>query len=452
MGVVNKGIVISEELENILSIYNDLVEAVVYTTPSLDTDSNYMLGRAEKMINVQWTPISSFKQWNSNKFFEANKTYSGIPYTLFDFGYKYDTWKKYANKNETYKGNISNYGYREGPKYGSCCADFVSEILGLPAHIRTCSGLMNNSKYLKKYEGDEAKINNIKAGDSLISSNKGHAIWVGKVSDEDIVVYEQTPPLAKKTIVSKKSVENGFLKHGNVYKYILRPTEELLNLEANKSSTDAPISNDWIYKGSKQYGKYGDQGLTESEYLNNALVFWKLVKKAGWTAEAAAGAWSNTYAESRGNPWSYGTGGGGIFGFTPFDEGTFERYGSRVGIYDYANDVLHDPERRWNGNDQVGYVNWQVSEKIPVFFIRKPEKYWKYNPPENTRIPKTNFGLSTYIKLDKKNYDATPTICAKLWLARYGVVDTTYPGRNLEKTITEHSKKAEELYQLFIKY
>ena len=53
--------------------------------------------------------------------------------------------------------------------------------------------------------------------------------------------------------------------------------------------------------------------------MNNALVFWKLCKKAGWTAEAAAGAWSNAYAESSGNPWSYGTGGGGLFGFTPFE-------------------------------------------------------------------------------------------------------------------------------------
>jgi hypothetical protein len=206
-----------------------------------------------------------------------------------------------------------------------------------------------------------------------------------------------------------------------------------------------------VYKGNRQYNSYYEQALTETEYMHNALVFWNLVKKAGWSAESAAGAWANTYGESTGNPWAYGTGGGGIFGFTPFDKSTYGLYGTRVGIYDYANDVLHDVNKRWNGDDQVGYINWQISKNLSVFFIRQGEKYWKYNPPKETRIPKTNFGLSTYTKLNIKDYDATPTICAKLWLARYGVVDMTVHGSNLETVIYRHVKKAEELYELFIR-
>jgi len=175
-------------------------------------------------------------------------------------------------------------------------------------------------------------------------------------------------------------------------------------------------------------------------------MFWKACKKAGWTAEAAAGAWANTWAESGGNPWSYGTGGGGLFGFTPFDKGT--KY--KTGIYDYARDVLKDVNKRWDGDAQVGYINWQLNNIIKnkwtgIFGIRNKNSYWHYAPPSNTKIPTNNFNLDTYIKLNKKDHGATPTICAKLWLARYGVVFKNYPGRDLNKTIENHSKKAKEL-------
>ena len=455
IGNIPNGTTISNEINDLMSIYNNLTQGIVETSPSLDTEYNYMLGRAEKMINVSWEAKTTFSMWNSSKNFIKGTTYYGMPYTLFGYGYTYDAWKKNSDRNMSITQYASGYGERTGPKYGSCCADFVSEVFGLPVHTRNCSGLLNN-KYLIRLENDDAKISNIKPGDALVSSSRGHVVWVGKKYDDKLVIYEQAPPLAKKSTTPLSSNKNGFLYHGNsTYTYILRPTQELLSLDINRGSDNSSnINNQWIYKGNKSYGKYSEQILTDSEYLNNGLCFWKLCKKAGWTAEAAAGAWSNAYAESKGNPWSYGTGGGGIFGFTPFDKGT--TYAS--GIYDYANIVLHNAEKRWDGDTQVGYINWQIKNIIEngwtgIFSIRQPEsRYWNYTPPLSTRIPKNNFNLDTYIKLNKQDYDATPTICAKLWLARYGVVDKTYSGRDLEKTINNHTKKAEELYQLFIKY
>lgn len=453
-GAFPDGFVLSEKIKELNQMCIELSNGITESSPvySEEESENTMLARAEKMINVPWEAKSTFPKWNSKDNFIKGITYFGMPYTLFGFGYKYDTWKNNSDSNTGVTGYVPGYGTRTGPKYGSCCADFVSEVFGLPSHQRSCYGLKTNCPdYLETITGEKAKAQYIKTGDAIL--NSGHVMWVGGVSGNELTVYEQAPPQAHKITLSttKNITSDGYILWGKKYDTIVRPKQALLDLEINRYPVYSEVAGDWIYKGNRINNRYGEQALTETEYMHNALVFWKLVKKAGWTAEAAAGAWSNTYGESTGNPWSYGTGGGGLFGFTPFDKGTYDLYGTRSGIYDYAQNVLHDVNRRWNGDDQVGYINWQISEKLVVFFIRKQEKYWKYNPPSNTRIPKTNFGLSTYIKLNKKDYDATATICAKLWLARYGVVDTTYPGRNLENTIKKHVEKAEELYQMFIR-
>jgi len=149
------------------------------------------------------------------------------------------------------------------------------------------------------------------------------------------------------------------------------------------------------------------------------------------------------------NPWSYGTGGGGVFGFTPFDKGT--KYST--GIFDYAKDVLKDKEKRWDGDVQVAYVLWTLEKTktagwTGVFGIRNKDKYWHYDPPSSAKLP-SKLTFDAYTKLNTKEHGVTPTICAKLWLARYEVVDKYYPGRDLDLTIENHVKKAEELYKLF---
>ena len=455
LGAVSKDNTVADMLQKLQSECDDIFNTLCDDSSCNSTETSSMLSRAEKMINVSWKPNKSFNKWNSSEKFIRGTSYTGMPYTMFSYGYTYDAWKKHAEDNTAVIGNISGYGERTGPKYGSCCADFVSEVIGLPSHQRSCYGLKNQTKYLTKLSEKDALASNIQVGDVLLASGESHVMWVGNVNGDTLTVYEQNPPLAHKFTLSKsKNSKDGFIFWGNVYNKILRPTQDLLSLESNTIvDVSKIVGNNWICKGNKSYGVYSEQSLTDSEYMNNALVFWKLCKKAGWTAEAAAGAWSNTYGESTGNPWAYGTGGGGLFGFTPFDKGT--KY--KTGIYDYARDVLKDTNRRWNGDDQVGFINWQI-ENIKkhgwtgIFSIRNPvSKYWNYTPPSDTSIPTNNFNLDTYIKLNKKNYGATPEICAKLWLARYGVVDKTYPGRDLNKTIDAHIKKANELYQLFSK-
>lgn len=455
LGNFSKENTLEDQFNKIDKLIEEISNYSNNTTPIVDDKQNCMLARAEKMIAVTWVPKYSFKKWNSSDEFKAGQQYMGMPYTLWGYGYTYDAWKKHAEDNITFSGYASNYGERSGPKYGSCCADFVSEVLALPTHSRNCSGIKNQVDYLETLTGEKAKSSNIKSGDVLWNSS--HVMWVGNVDGDTITIYEQATPVAHKFNFSiSNDSYNGYVYHGyEVFDTVLRPTAKLLSLPDNQNiDTTSSIKDDWIYKGNKIYGAYSDQALTDKEYINNALIFWKICKKAGWTAEAAAGAFANTYAESTGNPWSYGTGGGGIFGFTPFDEGT--KY--NTGIYDYAQLVLKDANKRWDGNVQVDYVNWQIKNVIEnnwtsIFCIREPtSRWWSYIPPDDTNIPKNDFGIDTYIKLDKKHYNATPTICAKLWLARYGVVDVTYSGRDLERTILNHTKKAEELYQLFIKY
>lgn len=455
LGNFSKENTLEDQFNKIDKLIEEISNYSNNTTPIVDGKQNCMLARAEKMIAVTWVPKYSFKKWNSSEEFIAGQQYMGMPYTLWGYGYTYDDWKKHAEDNITFSGYASNYGERSGPKYGSCCADFVSEVLALPIHSRNCDGIKNQVDYLETLTGSSAKSSNIKPGDVLW--NSAHVMWVGNVDGDTITIYEQTTPVAHKFNFSiSNDSYNGYVYHDyEVFDTVLRPTAKLLSLPDNQNiDTTSSIKDDWVYKGNKIYGAYSDQALTDKEYINNALIFWKICKKAGWTAEAAAGAFANTYAESTGNPWSYGTGGGGIFGFTPFDEGT--KY--NTGIYDYAQLVLKDANKRWDGNVQVDYVNWQIKNVIEnnwtsIFCIREPtSRWWNYTPPDDTNIPKNDFGIDTYIKLDKKHYNATPTICAKLWLARYEVVDTTYPGRVLERTILNHIKKAEELYQLFIKY
>ncbi len=479
LGPIPDGTVLSERIDSLEQMCVDLSNGIVDSSPiySEEESENSMLARAEKMINVPWEAKSTFPKWNSaNNNFIKGTTYYGMPYTLFGFGYTYDAWKANSDNNIGITGDVPGYGTRTGPKYGSCCADFVSEVFGLPNHQRSCYGLkVNCPDYLETITGEKAKAQYIQTGDAIVNVGNGHVMWIGGVSGSELTVYEQTPPQAHKITLSttKNITTDGYIFWGKKYDTIVRPKEALLSLEINRPQSQSQFNGSyeqtspnakyqWIYKGFHYNTDLHKMALTEDEYFNNARVFWGLCKKAGWTAEAAAGCWSNTYGESSGNPWAYGVAGsisgGGILGFTPFNNGY-----NGAGIYDFALDVLGDAEKRWDGDVQVAYVNWCIQRVInhtlyAVFSIRKPEsRYWGYTPPDSTRIPKNNFDINTYIKLNKKDYDATATICAKLWLARAGVVDLDFDNgrrRNedaLNFVIDSHSEKAEELYQIFIR-
>ena len=456
LGVFSKENTLSDQFNKIDNLINSISNYSSNVTSTFNDEPDCMLTRAEKMITVTWVPKYTFNKWNSSDKFIAGQTYMGMPYTMFAGGYTYDAWKKNAENNTSSSGSIAGYGDRVGPKYGSCCADFVSEVLGLPKHQRTCKGIENQVKYLDKLTGDSAKAYNIKPGDVLMATGEYHVMWVGDVNNDTLTIYEQNPPLAHKFNLSiSKNVKNGFIYWGGEYGIILRPTKELMSLDCNiKIDNSLNITSRWVYKGNKIFEDSYKQSLTNDEYLNNALLFWKACKKAGWTAESAAGAWSTAYNTSFGNPWSYNKYSYGLFNFNPFNNSSK----NGRGIYDYSLKYFKDPNKRWDGDVQVDYINWQLENVIKnnwkdVFYIRYPTtKYWSYTPSYDNYIPRDNFNLNVYVKLDKKSYGATPTICAKLWLARYVSVNRNLLGKDLDRFIENSVKKAEELYQLFIKY
>lgn len=233
-----------KDFESISDIYNDIYSKYSEMLSQVDQTSasgknsgiSSMLSRAEQMINVEWTPNKSFKSWNSSAEYKAGVKYRGIPYTLFGYKYSFKDWKASAASNYSMSANCSGYGNKTGPAYGSCCADFVSEVLGLPTIIRNCSGLKNQPKYLETLSGDSRKLANLKPGDVLIKTNGAHVVWVGDVTGSSITIYEQTPSVdsngvphgARKTTYSKSSMvdSNGFFKgYTNVY----RPKDILLD-------------------------------------------------------------------------------------------------------------------------------------------------------------------------------------------------------------------------------
>lgn len=200
-----------------LDLSDELDSVALSTTPGVTElnvhAGNAMLDRAEKMVNVLWTAKYSFHLWNnSDVMYKAGQQYKGIPYTLFWDAMYYNNWLPHASDNKDDTRDVSGYGKRTGPIYGSCCASFVSDILNIKPKTATCNVLVNH-KNLKRLSGDEAKIGNLKMGDVLIRPNKTHCVWIGPVTSTEITIYEQTnstisgkPAGARKYTVKKSNV------------------------------------------------------------------------------------------------------------------------------------------------------------------------------------------------------------------------------------------------------
>ncbi|MBQ9413709.1 MAG: dockerin type I repeat-containing protein, partial [Clostridia bacterium] len=99
--------------------------------------------------------------------------------------------------------------------YGSCCATFVSEVFGgsfmngANPRFDGVYTLRNSSYALTTYS---VKAVDLQPGDAVSNPDSAHIVWIGDVTDTDFVVYEQTPPVARKILVPKTSVdENGYL-------------------------------------------------------------------------------------------------------------------------------------------------------------------------------------------------------------------------------------------------
>ena len=237
VSVVFSLLMVSSFFVTLLSETENTMEA---SAASISTSSlEDMQARAEAIINYEWVPSTDIYTWNYSKYngsqvFSKGKTVKGMPYTLFVYEVVHDSllslaqYKNVADKNYSVTANCASMSnnVRRGPVYGSCCATFVSEVLG--------GSFMNgmNPRYdsVLKIEASDyavhikgAKANQIKPGDAL--SKKGHIIWVGDITKDSFVVYEQTPPVARKLVVKKSSSvdSNGyFVYRGSVYSTISR--------------------------------------------------------------------------------------------------------------------------------------------------------------------------------------------------------------------------------------
>ena len=204
-----------------------------------------MLERAEAIVNYEWIPNQNMDVWNENPYngkmyFEGGKTVIGMPYTLFSYELGFDSLLSFSQFKFKENQNYSTTAYcssvgdtRTGPVYGSCCATFVSEVLGgsfmnegNPRYDYVTG--IQNSPYGTTYRN--VTIDNLKPGDAISNTVSSHIMWVGAIDDTTLTIYEQTPPVARKVVVDKASAvdANGYFVYGGKIYNIVTKSNDLI--------------------------------------------------------------------------------------------------------------------------------------------------------------------------------------------------------------------------------
>lgn len=209
------------------------------------TDFEAMKERAEAIVNFEWVPSERIDVWNENPYngkmhFEAGEIVRGMPYTLFtseivgDSLLSLDQFKSKATANYSATAYCVSVGAnRTGPVYGSCCATFISEVFGgsfmsgSNPKYDSVQGIQNS---VYSTTTRNVKITDIASGDAVSSSSGGHIIWIGEVTESTITIYEQTPPVARKVVIDKKTAVNsdGYLVYENgIYNVVSKSNDNL---------------------------------------------------------------------------------------------------------------------------------------------------------------------------------------------------------------------------------
>lgn len=245
-------------LSSLLVLSIILMNCSLSAFASVETENivfSRMLERAEAIVNYEWTPAQRMDVWNENPYngkmyFEAGETVIGMPYTLFTSEIVSDSLLSLAQYKEKAGINYSTTTYcgsvgaeRTGPVYGSCCATFVSEVLGgsfmsgRSPRYDSVTGIRNSGYGSVFYS---VTVDDIQQGDALCLSNNDHIIWVGEVTDTTITIYEQTPPVARKQIVQKadSTNEQGYLVYNNHQYNVAFRSYDLLSARKNYSTLD----------------------------------------------------------------------------------------------------------------------------------------------------------------------------------------------------------------------
>lgn len=201
-----------------------------------------MFARAEAIVNYEWIPTQDIEVWNENPsngkmYFPAGESVIGMPYTLFSWEFGFDSLLSLEQFKRKETSNYSTTAYcssvsatRTGPVYGSCCATFVSEVLGGSfmsegnPRYDNCTDIENSKYGTTTYN---VKMSDFQPGDAIINTSRGHIMWVGATDSNSVTIYEQTPPVARRVVVSKTSITSeGYMSYrGNIYNIVTKSNE-----------------------------------------------------------------------------------------------------------------------------------------------------------------------------------------------------------------------------------
>lgn len=176
-----------------------------YISTTTNSTRQSILSKAEDMVNFSWKSTKSFDTWNGSSVngstqFKANTTYTGMPYTQRNPQMKNSTEFKNTIAAET--GSLSTtVSGKKAPKYGMDCSGFVSAAWGIDR--KTTSTLPNVSTKIS--------YNDLQPGD-ILNKAGSHVVIFGGWADTaktKMVILEETPPKAKKSVALRSKYENG---------------------------------------------------------------------------------------------------------------------------------------------------------------------------------------------------------------------------------------------------
>ncbi|MBQ4267731.1 MAG: fibronectin type III domain-containing protein [Clostridia bacterium] len=230
------------------------------------TDLNSMRARADAIVEYEWIPAQNINTWNGNTYngrtyFKKGEIVTGMPYTLFTSEVVGDSLLSLYQYKGKAKSNYSTTAYcnstssnRTGPVYGSCCATFVSEVFG--GSLMSGNNPVEDSckKLISSKHTDvvrNATVSDIKEGDALVNTDEHHIIWIYKITSSEIIVYEQTPPIARKKTISKPSGSKTLSYNGSNYPTIVRSKE----LKASEKPTITSVKGESHSEITIKWGK-----------------------------------------------------------------------------------------------------------------------------------------------------------------------------------------------------
>ena len=229
---------------------------VNYANVGLSSERVATLNKAMRMVTIQWTAIESFRTWcssagsyntavaidgTSSTYFQAGKTYTGIPYSMANHTFDDIGWKNYVESGSITKSNMSATYYSHGKETtarGIDCSYFVylaiREAVG-PSNIsyQTTATMLNSTTYYEKLTG----ISDMIPGDLFLTN--GHVMmYVGR-SGSKYAVFEADADDSK---CSYNEYDSSSLSSYGCYRYKGFDTESIVNTFERDTRYPVPIT------------------------------------------------------------------------------------------------------------------------------------------------------------------------------------------------------------------